>query len=214
MKQGGARHDILLKWRPPPKEHRQTDEQGEAFGMQIKDKYKFSSDSADPYQTVRGWLLSYLSLTRGLGVNAKDKGEMPDDEKSTDPGLSAAERKALRVREAQEAIADHEEAQTAFHENRERLRKERLVREGTESQILPPTPELPDDTPIERVLFSTRIQNALRAADLKTVGEVREISDETLIGLPDFGRSSLSDLRMKLGLPSTDGVRPTRKKLA
>jgi hypothetical protein len=65
------------------------------------------------------------------------------------------------VREAQEAIADREEAQTAFHENRERLRKERLVREATEGPMLAPTPELPDDTPIERVLFSTRIQNAL-----------------------------------------------------
>jgi DNA-directed RNA polymerase alpha subunit len=64
----------------------------------------------------------------------------------------------------------------------------------------------------ERVLFSTRIQNALRAADLKTVGEVREISDETLISLPDFGKGSLSDLRKKLGLPSTDGVRPLSKK--
>src|SRR6202790_2014083 len=207
MKQVGARHDIIREWRSLPKEQRQTDEQAEAFATQIKDKYKFSNDSADPYQTVRGWLLSYLSLTRGLGVNAKDKGEMPDDEKSTDPGLSAAERKALRVRGAQEAIADHEEAQTAFHENRERLRKERLVREATEGPML----ELPDDTPIERVLFSTRIQNALRAADLKTVGEVREISDETLIGLPDFGRGSLSDLRKKLGLPSTDWVRPWAK---
>ena len=152
MKQVGARHDIIQEWRSLPKEQRQTDEQAEAFAAQIKDKYKFSNDSADPYQTVRGWLLNYLSLTRG---NAKDKGEMRDDEKSTDLGLSAAERKALRVREAQEAIADHEEAQTAFHENRERLRKERLVREATEGPMLAPTPELPDDTPIERVLFST-----------------------------------------------------------
>ena len=214
MKQVGARHDIIREWRSLPKEQRQTDEQAEAFATQIKDKYKFSNDSADPYQTVRGWLLSYLSLTRGLGVNAKDKGEMHDDEKSTDPGLSAAERKALRVREAQEAIADHEEAQTAFHENRERLRKERLVREATEGPMLAPTPELPDDTPIERVLFSTKIQNALRAADLKTVGEVREISDEALISLPDFGKGSLSDLRKKLGLPSTDGARPLGKKPA
>jgi DNA-directed RNA polymerase alpha subunit len=78
--------------------------------------------------------------------------------------------------------------------------------------MVAPTPELPDDTPIERVLFSTRIQNALRAADLKTVGEVREILDETLISLPDFGRASLFDLRRKLGLPSTDGVRPISKK--
>jgi DNA-directed RNA polymerase alpha subunit len=92
------------------------------------------------------------------------------------------------------------------------LRKERLVREVTEGPMLAPTPELPDDTPIERVLFSTRIQNALRAADLKTVGEVREISDETLIRLPDFGKGSLSDLRKKLGLPSADGVRPLGKK--
>jgi DNA-directed RNA polymerase alpha subunit len=139
---------------------------------------------------------------------------MSGKEKSTDPGLSAAERKELRNREAQEAIAEHEDAQKAFHENRERLRGERLAREAAEGPMVAPTPELPDDTPIERVLFSTRIQNALRAADLKTVGEVREVSDETLISLPDFGKGSLSDLREKLGLPSTDGVRPVSKKPA
>jgi Bacterial RNA polymerase, alpha chain C terminal domain. len=137
---------------------------------------------------------------------------MSGNEKSTDAGRSAAERKALRVQEAQEAIADHEEARTAFHENRERLRKERLVREAAEGPMVAPTPELPDDMPIERVIFSTRIQNALRAADLKTVGEVREVSDETLISLPDFGKGSLAGLREKLGLPSTDGVRPISKK--
>jgi hypothetical protein len=49
--------------------------------------------------------------------------------KSTDPGLSAAERKTLRGHEAQEAISDHKAAQKAFHENRERLREERVVRE-------------------------------------------------------------------------------------
>jgi DNA-directed RNA polymerase alpha subunit len=67
--------------------------------------------------------------------------------------------------------------------------------------MVAPTPELPDDTPIESVQFSTRIHNALRAADLKTVGDVRETSDETLISLRKFGRGSLSILRMKLGLP-------------
>ena len=137
---------------------------------------------------------------------------MSGNEKSTDAGRSAAERKALRVQEAQEAIADHEEARTAFHENRERLRKERLVREAAEGPMVAPIPELPDDMPIERVIFSTRIQNALRAADLKTVGEVREVSDETLISLPDFGTGLLAALREKLGLPSTDGVRPISKK--
>src|SRR5216684_3981719 len=122
----------------------------------------------------------------------------------------ARSREAIDVRQSRQAgsaayVRQDTEAQTAFHENRERLRKERLVRAATEGPMLAPTPELPDDTPIERVLFSTRIQNALRAADLKTVGEVRE--NETLISLPDFGKGSLSDLRKKLGLPSTDGVR-------
>jgi len=139
---------------------------------------------------------------------------MSEKEKSADPGLSAAERKELRGREAKEAVADHEAAQQEFHKNRERLREERLAREAAAGPMLYPAPELPDDTPIERVLFSTRIQNGLRAADLKTVGEVREISDETLISLPDFGKGSLSDLRKKLGLPSTDGVRPLGKKPA
>jgi hypothetical protein len=66
MNQVNARHEIIREWRLLPKEQRQTQEQAEAFAMQIKDKYKFSTDSADPYQTVRSWLLSYLSLTRGL----------------------------------------------------------------------------------------------------------------------------------------------------
>ncbi len=66
MHQVNARHEIIREWRSLPKELRQTDEQAAAFAMQIKDKYKFSSDSADPYQTVKGWLLCYLSLTRGM----------------------------------------------------------------------------------------------------------------------------------------------------
>ena len=51
---------------------------------------------------------------------------------------------------------------------------------------LEPTPELPDDTPIREVGFPTRTKNALFAAGLKTVGEVREMSDEALLSLPDF----------------------------
>jgi|ERR1700676_508084 len=137
---------------------------------------------------------------------------MIDNKKSTDAGLSAAERKELRGREAREAISDQEGAQKAFHQNRERLRDERLAREAAEVPLVVPTPDLPDDIPIERVLFSPRIQNALRAADVKTVGEVRQMSDETLISLPDFGKGSLFDLRGKLGLSSTDGVRPMSKK--
>ena len=66
MHQVNARHEIIREWRSLPKELRQTDEQVAAFAMQIKDKYKFSSDSADRYQIVKGWLLCYLSLTRGM----------------------------------------------------------------------------------------------------------------------------------------------------
>ena len=76
-----------------------------------------------------------------------------------------------------------------------------------------PTPELPDETLISQVDFPTRILNALAAACLRTVGEVREASDEMLLSLPDLGRGSVSYLRDTVGLPSRDGVRPTGKKL-
>jgi DNA-directed RNA polymerase alpha subunit len=78
----------------------------------------------------------------------------------------------------------------------------------SERHMLDPTPELPDDTPIDRVRFPARIQNVLAAAGLKTVGEVRETSDEALLSFQDFGKGSVAHLRETLGLPSTDGVRP------
>lgn len=77
---------------------------------------------------------------------------------------------------------------------------------------LEPTPELPDNTPIREVRFPDRIKSALFAAGLKTVGEVREMPDETLLALPDFGKASVAHLRETLGLPSTAGVRPIGKK--
>ena len=48
----------------------------------------------------------------------------------------------------------------------------------------------------------------LAMACLKTVGEVREISDEILLSFNDCGKHSVAYLREALGLPSTDGVRP------
>jgi DNA-directed RNA polymerase alpha subunit len=137
---------------------------------------------------------------------------MTDNKKSTDPGLPAAERKELRGHEAKEAIADHEDAQKAFHENRERLREERLAREAAAGPMLYPTPELADVTLIENVRFSTRVRNALNAAGMKTIGEIRETSDDTLLSLPDLGKGSVAHLRKTLGLPSTDGVRPMAQK--
>jgi len=139
---------------------------------------------------------------------------MSRNEKNSDPGLSVAERKVLRGQEAQEAIADHESAQKAFNENRERLREERLIREATAGPMLYPAPELPDDTLIENVRFSTRVRNALNAAGMRTIGEVRETSDDNLLSLQDLGPGSIAHLRETLGLPSTDGVRPSGKKPA
>jgi DNA-directed RNA polymerase alpha subunit len=132
---------------------------------------------------------------------------MTEKKKSTDPDLSSMERKALRGLEAKEAIAEHEETQQTFHENRERLRTERLMREQAAGPMLYPAPELPDDTPIGNVRFSTRIRNAVTAAGWKTVGEIREASDATLLGLQDLGKGSVTHLET-LGLPSKDGVRP------
>jgi DNA-directed RNA polymerase alpha subunit len=139
---------------------------------------------------------------------------MSRNKKSTDPGLSVAERKVLRGQEAQEAIADHESAQKAFNENRERLREERLIREATAGPMLYPAPELPDDTLIENVRFSTRVRNALNAAGMRTIGEVRETSDDNLLSLQDLGPGSVAHLREKLGQLSTGAVRPVGTKPA
>jgi DNA-directed RNA polymerase alpha subunit len=79
--------------------------------------------------------------------------------------------------------------------------------------MLYPVPELPDDTPIENVRFSTRIRNAVTAVGWKTVGEIREASDATLL-LQDLGPGSVTSLRETLGPPSCDGVRPLGKKPA
>ena len=59
-------------------------------------------------------------------------------------------------------------------------------------------PELPDDTLIEMVRIPTRIRNAVRLAGLKTIGELRETSDETLASFPDLGRGSVKWLRARL----------------
>ena len=72
---------------------------------------------------------------------------------------------------------------------------------------LDPTPGLPDDMPIREVRFPAQIKDALFAAGLKTVGQVRTIADQELLALPDFGTSSVEHLRHTLGLPPTDGVR-------
>jgi DNA-directed RNA polymerase alpha subunit len=77
----------------------------------------------------------------------------------------------------------------------------------TERDLIDPTPELPDDTPIDCVRFPTRIRNVLAAAGLKTVGEVRDTADKTLLSFQDLGHGSIKHLRSSLGLTSRVGVR-------
>ena len=71
--------------------------------------------------------------------------------------------------------------------------------------MLDPAPELPDETPNDKVRFSSRIRNAILAAGWNTVGEIREASGATLFSLPDLGKGSVCYLRDTLGLPSTEG---------
>jgi DNA-directed RNA polymerase alpha subunit len=80
--------------------------------------------------------------------------------------------------------------------------------------MLDPTPELLDETRISHVQLPTRMLNALADAGLRSVGEVREASDKMLLSLPDLGARSVTHLREMLGLPSTDGMRPSGKKPA
>jgi DNA-directed RNA polymerase alpha subunit len=65
-----------------------------------------------------------------------------------------------------------------------------LAREVAAGPIPYPAPGIPDETPIVNVRFSSRITNALNAADVKTVGEIRQASDATLLSYQDFGASS------------------------
>jgi len=132
--------------------------------------------------------------------------------KSTDAGLTNAERKSLRASEAQEAMSDHDDAEKAFHENRERLREARLAREAVAGPMLYPAPGLPDETPIDNVRFSARITNALNAAGVKTIGEIRRASDATLLSFQDLGASSIARLRETLGRAPSRALKPKGKK--
>jgi hypothetical protein len=90
-------------------------------------------------------------------------------------------------------MSEHDDAENAFQENRERLREARLAREVVAGPILYPAPGLPDETPIANVRFSTN------AAGVKTVGEIRQASDATLLTFHDLGASSVARRRETLG---------------
>jgi DNA-directed RNA polymerase alpha subunit len=81
-------------------------------------------------------------------------------------------------------------------------------------ELLDATPELPDDTPLDRVRLTTRIQTFLRIHGLKTVGDVLVASDERLISFPKLGPRSVDHLRKTLGSPSRDSIVPAGKMAA
>jgi hypothetical protein len=68
-----------------------------------------------------------------------------------------------------------------------------------------PDPNLPDDTLIEMVRFSPLIRKSLNAAGLKTIGEIRAMSDDKLRRMRGIGTGSLAYLR------KTIGIKPDRK---
>ena len=63
-----------------------------------------------------------------------------------------------------------------------------------ERHLIDPTPELPDNTPIEHIRFPTRLRKVLTAAGPKTVGKVRETADEALLSFQDLGPDSVGYL--------------------
>jgi hypothetical protein len=86
-----------------------------------------------------------------------------NDQKKPGSGSSQAERRAFRDLEAREAMAEHGRTRTAFHDNRERLRSERLAREAADpagGKLVMPTPQLPDETPIDKLRLTTRMREA------------------------------------------------------
>jgi len=58
-----------------------------------------------------------------------------------------------------------------------------------------PAPNLPDDTLIEMVRFAPLIRKSLNAAGLKTIGEIRSMSDDELRIMRGVGAGSFAHLR-------------------
>jgi DNA-directed RNA polymerase alpha subunit len=73
--------------------------------------------------------------------------------------------------------------------------------------MIDPSPELPDDMPIANLELPPKVREALTTAGLRTVGDVREAPDATILRIQNLGQSSLALLRKTLGLPSSLGVR-------
>jgi len=62
-------------------------------------------------------------------------------------------------------------------------------------------PDLPNDTLVEMVRLPTRIKNAVKFAGLKTIGDIRETTDEAFASIPNLGPGSVKWLRAQLSEP-------------
>jgi hypothetical protein len=61
------------------------------------------------------------------------------------------------------------------------------------------TSELPEDTPVEQIRLPWHIRRRLADAGLKTVGNVREAANETLLSLKLGGPGVVDHIRATLG---------------
>jgi DNA-directed RNA polymerase alpha subunit len=93
------------------------------------------------------------------------------------------------------------------HPNDALQAERRTAVNGKKLAMIDPSPELPDDMSIANVELPPKVQQALIAAGLRTVGDVREAPDTKILEIQDLGESSLALLRKTLGLPSSLGVR-------
>jgi DNA-directed RNA polymerase alpha subunit len=65
--------------------------------------------------------------------------------------------------------------------------------------MIEPSPDLPDETLLQDLNLPTRIQNALSAGGLRTVGEVRKTSSFDLLTFRRVGKTSITVIRELLG---------------
>jgi hypothetical protein len=78
---------------------------------------------------------------------------------------------------------------------------------GKNPAMIDPSPELPDDMSIANVELPPKVREALTAAGLRTVGDVREAPDAKILRILDLGENWLALLRKILEVPSSLGVR-------
>jgi len=82
----------------------------------------------------------------------------------------------------------------------------RPARETADVLLIAPTPELPDEMPIEKLQLTTRVYRALSVEGIKTVGEIREKSDGYLLELPESWQTLHEHLRITLGRRPADNA--------